>query len=208
MKITHIWHVFVVALVLSAPVAAQTSHVHTTYSKDTKQTKVATSTLYMTNTVEEFIEVQFESLYKGEKLIKPVDKVNISVFSLARKARHRGSSDQVLYVITDGKRWTLGTMLYVGTLEGETKNGKDTFFSRNNENLGVQVTFPQSAKVRNASGEVNGLTMEWLNMDIKTDQLGKILAAQKVEFQLGSSAFELNETHFDILRDFLAHLVP
>ena len=207
MKLSRIRALLIIVATLPAFVAAQTSRVHTTYSKDRKLTKVETSALYLVNSPEQFIQLTFESVYKGEKLDKPVDKVDLSVFSLAKKARYRGPSEQTLYAVTDGERWKVGTVLYLA-MNGETKNGKDAFYSENNKNLGIEVPFPQTAKVRNGSGDVNGLTMEWLDINMKANQFAKIATAKKVEFQLGSNAFELDETHMAIISEFLAKITP
>ncbi len=207
MKLSHIWALLIAVATLSAFATAQTSRVHTTYSKDKKLTKVETSALYLMNTPEQFIQLTFESVYKGEKLDKPVDKVDLSIFSLAKKARYRGPSEQTLYAVTDGERWKVGTVLYLA-MNGETKNGKDAYYSENNKYLGMEVPFPKTARVRNASGDVNGLTMEWLDINMKANQFAKIVAAKKVEFQLGSNAFELDENHMAIMSEFAAKITP
>ena len=194
--------VFIATLTVSA--AAQASRIHKEYLKDTKSTKVETPLLYVMNTPDLFIEFQLSAIYKGEQLTKPVKTIALTLFSLAKTTQY--TAHEMLYATTDGTRWPIGGGSILD-MKGETKNGTDTYYGPN-PYIGMQVPFPASAKVRNKSGDVTGLHMEWLTVELKPEQLTKLAAAQKVSLQLRDKTFELNETHLSILRDYATQLTP
>ena len=183
----------------------QASHIHKEYLKDSKSTKVETPLLYLTNAPEQFVEFQLSAVYKGERQTRPANPINLTLFSLAKTAQY--GNRETLYAITDGTRWPVGTASVLD-MKGETKKGADAFYGSANPNVGMQVPFPPAAQVRNGGGDVTGLHMEWLNIVLKPEQLGKLAAAQKVSLQLKDKPFELNETHLSILRDFVAQITP
>lgn len=185
---------------------SQSSKVRSSYMKDVKRTKVETFLLYVMNTPDQFVELQLHAVYKGEKPVKPAEQLGLTIFSLAKKAQFRGDT-QELFATTGGDRWRVGTGTRTG-FKGDTNKGVESFLSENRPDMGMQVPFPQSAAVRNAGGDVNGLTMEWVEINIKPEQLSKLAAASEVRFQLGSTTFALNEEHLQILRDFVSQLTP
>jgi hypothetical protein len=189
-------------LIFALPVCARAQTVRAEYMKDVKRTKVETNLLYLLNTPEQFVEVQFSTTYKGETLVKPPDKIEMTVWSVSKKALYRSSGQ--LSAVADGERLKLG-FNDPAVMTGETKNGKDAFY--NERGLGLQVPIPAGATVRNAQG-VNGLTMEMLVFAFKPDQLEKIAGAKQVEFRLGDTTLAVTEGQMTILRDFASRLRP
>jgi hypothetical protein len=189
-------------LVFALPVCARAQAVSVEYMKDAKRTRVETPLLYVLNTPEQFVEVQFTTTYKGATLVKPPDKIEISVWSVAKKAMYRGGRE--LGVVVDGERLKLG-FNDPAVMTGETKNGVDAFY--NERGMGMQVPVPAVAKIRNAQG-VKGLTMELLVFALKPDQFEKIVGAKQVEFRLGDTPLALTEGQRAILRDFASRLRP
>jgi hypothetical protein len=191
-------------LVLALPLCARAQSVSTRYMKDSKQTAVETNLLYLLNTPEQFVEMQLRGFYKGETLVKMPDKVLISFWSVSKKALYRPAAQ--LNAVADGEQLKVGSEEPV-SMTGETKDGKDIFYSDNRPGLGIQVPIPSTATVRNAKG-VTGLAMEWITLDLKTEQLLKISAAKQAELHLGGTTLPLTEGQMSIIRDFASRLKP
>jgi hypothetical protein len=187
-------------LMLHACVQAQT--VRTGYDKDSKKTTIETNMLYLLNAPEQFVEVQFTTSFKGEKMVKLPDRITVTVWSVSKKSLYRTGAQ--LSAIADGERLKLG-INDPAVMTGETKNGEDSFY--NEGGLGLQVPTPASAKVRNAQG-VNGLALEMFVFTIKPDQLDRIGEAKQLEFRLGDTALPVTEGQMNILRDFASRLKP
>ena len=194
------------ASVFSISAYAQDPHVRTEYMKDIKMTKVETDLMYVANTPTQFAQVSLSSRYKGEKLTQPPGKVNLSIWSSSKDALYRKDKDRKLIVITDGAEWSLGTLSHV-VMKGETKDGKDAFYGENRPALGMGISLPLSAKVRDGNN-VNGLFMEWMFIDMKPEQFLKIANAKKVEFRLGNTSFEFTEDQMNTVRDFASRIKP
>src|SRR5689334_3645286 len=90
-------------ILLTAMLYAQTSGVHSEYMKDSKSTKVETSSLYVYNTPEQFVELLFRSWYKGEKLTTPPTKIDLEIFSFSKNPIYSKEKDRPLVVIIDGQ---------------------------------------------------------------------------------------------------------
>ena len=87
-------------------------------------------------------------------------------------------------------------------MKGETFKGVDTFFAvGGNPNLGMQVPVPASAQIK-ASGNVNGITMEWMQLSMKPDQFLKLAKAAKLEFRIGTTSLPLTDKHVEIIHNF------
>jgi hypothetical protein len=192
--------------VFSISVYAQDPHVRTEYMKDIKMTKVETDLMYVINNPTQFMQVSLSSRYKGEKLVQLPSKINLSIWSSSKDALYRKDKDRKLIVVTDGEEWSLGTLSHL-VMKGETKDGKDAFYSENRPALGIQILLPLSAKIRDGNN-VNGLFMEWMLTDMKPEQFLKIANAKKVEFRLGNTSFGFTENQMDTVRDFASRIKP
>ena len=193
-------------LMLSVSAYTQDPHVRSEYKKDAKATVVETDLLYVKNDPQQFIQLSLMGRYKGEKLTKAADKINLSVWSVSKDALYRKSKDRELIVVTDGEEWSAGDLTHL-VMKGETRNGKDAFYSENRPGLGMEVSVPATARVRTA-GTVDGLTAEWLLTDMKMERFLKIAAAKTVEFRLGKTSFGFSENQMDTIRDFARRLNP
>lgn len=193
------------ALIFSTIGYAQDSHVRSEYLKDIKMTKVETDLMYVTNTPSQFVQMSLVSRYKGEKLVQPPSKVTLSIQSSSKDALYRKDKDRRLVAIADGEELSLATSSYL-VMKGETKDGKDAFYSENRPALGMQIPLPASAEVR--SGNVNGLFMEWVLIDLKPEQFFRIANAKKVGFRLGSTSFGFTENQLNTVRDFASRIKP
>jgi len=192
-------------LLLAVTSFAQTSHVRVEYMKDVKKTKVEADFLYLTNTSDQFLQLQFHAVYKGDSLVKSPEVLGMTIFSLAKRTQY--SNDVDLSATTDGEQWKIGTGTRAG-MKGESKNGMDSYFSENRPGLGIQVPFPKTARVRNPNGDVNGLVMEWVEIKLKPEQITKLAAAKAIELHLGKNTVAFNDTHLQILKEFAAALTP
>jgi hypothetical protein len=184
----------------------QDSHVHSEYIKDIKKTKVTTDLMYVVNAPAQFVQVQLSSLYQGEKLAKPPSTITLLIWSYSREAMYRKEKGKKLFVVTDGGSWLLGRLDSV-VMKGETKKGQDAFYSENNPALGMQVPLPMHAQVRGGKN-VNGLVMEWMFVDLKPEQLSKLVNAKKVALQLGDATFEFTSDQMNTVREFAKRITP
>ncbi len=195
--------VFLNLLVLATCVSAnaQDTGVHTEYMKDNKTTRVETSMLYVHNTPDQFVELIFRSWYKGEKLTSPPTKVDLEVLSFSKDPLYKKDKDRAFVIVADGQESTMGN-LSSSVMKGETVKGVDTFFVvGGNPNLVVQVAVPPSARIK-ASGNLNGITMEWMNLSMKPDQFLKLAKAAKLEFRIGTTSLPLTDKHVEIIHNF------
>jgi hypothetical protein len=197
MHISRVYYFLFTIIVFQILGQGQSPRIRTEYLKDEKMTKVETNFLYVANTPEQFVQVLVRSWFKGEKLTKPPGKVSLSIFSFSKQILYK-NKDRKLIVVTDGEEWKVGTLEDV-LLKGETKNGKDTFFSPNGSGVGLEISPPKSALIK--TDNVNGLYLEWTNLDMKPEQFFKIANAKKVELKLGESKFEFGEGHLQSLRE-------
>ena len=206
MKYYRICSLALCALMSSTLGYAQETHVRTEYLKDIKMTKVETDLMYVLNTSAQFVQVSLLSRYKGEKLVQPPKQITFSIWSTSKDALYRKDKDRKLVVITDGEEWSSDILSYL-VMKGETKDGKDTFYSENRPALGMQFPLPMSAKVRN-SNDVNGLFMESMRVELKPEQFSKMANAKKVEFRLGNASFGFTEDQMNTLREFANRIKP
>jgi hypothetical protein len=188
------------------PVTPQDSHVHSEYVKDIKKTKVSTDLIYVVNIPAQFVQVQLSSIYQGENLTKPPSNITLLIWSYSREAMYRKEEGKKLSVLTDGESWVLGRLGSL-VMKGETKRGKDAFYSENNPALGMQVPLPMHAQVRGGK-DVSGLVMEWMFVAMKPEQLLRLVNAKKVELQLGDTAFEFTDDQMNTVREFVRQLTP
>jgi hypothetical protein len=197
---------FLNLLLLATCVTANAQEtVHTEYSKDYKTTRVETSMLYVYNTPDQFVELILRSWYKGEKLTSAPTKVDLEVFSFSKNPLYKKDKDRALVIVADGQESPIGNLRNM-VMKGETKNGVDSFFAVDgNPNLGMQVPVPQSAQIK-AAGNVNGITMEWMNLSMKPDQFLKLAKAAKLEFRIGTTSLPLTDKHMEIIHNFADHI--
>lgn len=197
-------HVLVLNLLLLATCVtgnAQDSGVHSEYMKDNKTTRVETSMLYVYNTPDQFVQLALRSWYKGEKLTSAPAKVDLEVLSFSKNPLYKKDKDRALVIVADGQESPIGNLTSM-IMKGETKNGVDSFFAvGGNPNLGVQVAVSQSAQIK-AGGNLNGITMEWMNLSMKPDQFLKLAKAAKLEFRIGTTSLPLTDRQLEIIHSF------
>jgi hypothetical protein len=197
-------HVLFLKLLLLATCVtgnAQETGIHTEYIKNTKTTRVETSMLYVYNTPDQFVELRLFSWYKGEKLTSAPTKVALEVLSFSKNPLYKKDKDRALVIVADGQESPIGNLTSM-IMKGETKNGVDSFFAVNgNPNLGIQVAVPQSAQIK-AGGNMNGITMEWMNLSMKPDQFLKLAKAAKLEFRIGTTSLPLTDRQLEIIHNF------
>jgi len=180
---------------------AQETGIHTEYMKDTKTTRVETSMLYVHNTPDQFVELIFRSWYKGEKLTSSPTQVDLEVFSFSKNPLYKKDKDRALVIVADGQEFPIGKLTNM-VMKGETNKGVDSFYAVDgNPNLGMQVPVPPSAQIK-AAGNVNGITMEWMNIFMKPDQFLKLAKAAKLEFRVGTTSLPLTDKHVEIIQNF------
>ena len=186
---------------------AQNSGVHAEYLKDSKQTKVETSTLYIYNTPEQFVELALRAWYKGEKLTAPPTKVDVEIFSFSKNPLYPKEKDRPLVVVADGSPLPMGSLTNT-VMMGETKNGTDSFYAVGAKSgIGVQVPVPASAQIK-AGGSLNGITMEWMSLSMKPDQFLKFSKGAKLELQIGHTSIKLNDRQTEIIHNFASQITP
>lgn len=180
---------------------AQDTGVHTEYMKDNKTTHVETSMLYVYNTPDQFVELILRSWYKGQKLTSTPTKVDLEVLSFSKNPLYKKDKDRAFVVVADGQETTMGNLTNT-VMKGETNKGVDSFFVvGGNPNLGMQVDVPPSARIK-AGGNLNGITMEWMNLSMKPDQFLKFAKAAKLEFRIGTTLLPLTDKHVEIIHNF------
>jgi hypothetical protein len=185
---------------------AQDTGVHTEYMKDNKTTRVESSMLYVSNTPDQFVELRLLSWYKGEKLTAPPAKVDLEVLSFSKDPLYKKDKDRAFVIVADGQESTMGN-LSNSVMKGETVKGVDTFFVvGGNPNLGVQVDVPPSARIK-AGGNLNGITMEWMNLSMKPDQFLKLAKAAKLEFRIGATSLPLTDKQVEIVHNFANKII-
>lgn len=179
---------------------AQAPGVHSEYMKDNKTTRVETNLLYLLNTPDQFVELILRSWYKGETLSKAPTRVALEIFSLSKKPLYEGN--KALTLVADGEELPIGSVSNL-VLTGETKNGADTFYGvRGNPNVGMQVPVPQSAEIKLKGNGVSGLSLEWMEIDIKPEQFFKLAKSKTMALRLGKSSFTFTEAQMNIIRNF------
>ena len=201
MNKVHILFLHLLVLAICVNANAQDTGLHTEYMKDNKTTRVETSMLYVYNTPDQFVQLMLRSWYKGEKLTSAPAKVDVEVFSFSKNPLYKKDKDRVLVIVADGQESPIANLRNT-VMKGETRNGVDTFFVVDgNPNLGLQVPVPPSAQIK-ASGNVNGITMEWMGYSMKPDQFLKLTKAAKLEFRLGATSLPLTDKHVEIIHNF------
>lgn len=201
MNKVHILFLNLLLLATCVTANAQGTGVHAEYMKDNKTTRVETSMLYVYNTPDQFVELTLRSWYKGEKLTSPPTKVDLEVLSFSKNPLYKKDKDRALVIVADGQESPIGNLRNM-VMKGETKNGVDTFYAVDgNPNLGLQVSVPPSAQIK-ASGNLNGIMMEWMGLSMKPDQFLKLAKAAKLEFRIGSTSLPLTDKHVEIIHNF------
>jgi hypothetical protein len=177
---------------------AQGSGVHTEYMKSDKTTKVETNFLYIFDTADQFVTIKLTSRYKGEHLTKNTTQVLIDIFSISNRPLYRNDP---LVIVADGVTYRLGSLGNT-VLKGETNNGVESFFVVDTSlRVGVQVPVPKTAQIR-AGRNLDGKTMEWLGITIKTEEFLKLANATKLELLIKNSTFTLDGRQLDVVHNF------
>lgn len=206
MKISRLCLLAFYVFALPTFVNAQDPHVHTRYLKESKTTVVETDLMYVINTPQQFVQIGLITRYPGERLEKPLKKIDLLIWSFSKNDLYRKDTARALKVNTDGEVWNLVPGNYLVS-KGETKNGQDIFWNEKRPNLGQPSILPKEALVKGAEG-VNGLYMEQVFIELKPDQLLKIAQAKKVELQLGTTRIGFIADQLNTIRDFSSRLVP
>ena len=190
-------------LVSTCLVGGQTPGIHIEYMKDNKSTRVETNLLYVYNTPDQFVELMLRSGYKAEKLVKPPSGVSLEIFSLSKTPLYRKDRDRSVVAIADGTELAIGSLKNF-VLSGETKQGVDAFYAVDgNPNVGMNVQVPASAKIKSSGNGVNGLSLEWMSLDMKSEQFLTIAKAKTLGFRLGNSSFTFSDGQMNIIRAFV-----
>lgn len=198
--------IFLAALMFAAAAQAQDDGVGSEYVKSDKSTRVYTASLYAVNTPEQFLEIQLEAWYKGEKLATPPAKVTLAVYSFSKKPIFE-KQKRTLVVAHDGGELKVGEFSEV-LLKGTTLKGVDTFFPEDGTaDNGIQIPVPTSAVVK-AGGKVDGLVMEMMNLTMKTDQFMQFAKSSKMELRIGTASLPLNELQVQIMHRFADRITP
>ena len=185
---------------------SQGSGVRTEYRADEKSTKVETNMLYVGNTPDQFVGLQFTGSYKGEKLESP-PTIQFLVYSFSKEPVFKKDKDRVVVAIVNGAETNVGTLTET-VFKGETKNDVDTYFAvGGNPNVGLQVPLPQGASIR-SGGSVTGLTMELLTLQLKPEQLIKLATAESIRFKIGSIIITPTPRQLDVIHTFVEKLTP
>jgi TonB family protein len=209
MKISRIFLLALYAFALSPFASAQDPHVHTRYVKDSKTTVVETDLMYVINAPQQFMQIGLITRYAGERLEKPLKKIDLLMWSFSREALYRKDTARTLKINTDGEVWDVAPGNYM-VFKGETKDGQDIFWSEKRPALGEVSTLPKEALVKGDKGEagVNALFMEQIFIELKPDQLLKIAHAKKVDLQLGATRIGFIADQLNTIRDFSSRLAP
>jgi hypothetical protein len=188
----------------AAELRSQDTGVRSEYLKDDKATKVETNMLYLLNTGDQFLGMQFSGRFKGETLTSS-PTVEITIYSFSKDPLYKKDKDRTLALIADGVEAELG-ILTVGVFKGETKNGVDTYYAvSGNRNVGMQVPLPQSAMIR-AGGSMKGMTMELFTLQAKPDQILKLMSASDIQIRLGTTLFTPTGRHMQVIHGFAGQL--
>jgi TonB family protein len=206
MKISRLVLLAFCVFVLPSFVNAQDPHVHTRYVEDSKTTVVETDLMYVINTPQQFVQVGLITRYSGERLEKPLKKVNLLIWSFSKADLYRKDTTRTLKVNTDGEVWNVVPENYLVS-KGETKNGQDIFWNEKRPDLGEPSILPKEALVKGVEG-VNGLFMEEVFIELKPDQLLLMAHAKKVELQLGATRIVFLAEQLNTIRDFSSRLSP
>ncbi len=198
---------FVAILVFASAtiISGQGTGVRTEYLKDDNSTKVDTNMLYLLNTDDQFVQITFGSIFKGQdRPASPPKKIDIQIYSFSKKAVFK---DRSLVVITDTEEAKLGSLSNT-IMKSEAKRGLDTFYATGGSpNVGMQVPIPQSAQIRNDPG-LSGLTMELMMLALKPEQFLKFANSPKIAFRVGDITLSLNDRHVEIVRNFAQQITP
>jgi TonB family protein len=206
MKISRLFLLAFYAFVLPAFVNAQDPHVHTRYVKDSKTTVVETDLMYVINSPQQFVQIGLITRYPGERLEKPLKKVDLLIWSFSKDGLYRKDIARTLKVNTDGEVWNVVSGNYLVS-KGETKNRQDIFWNEKRPDLGQPSILPKEALVKGLEG-VNGLYMEQVFIELKPEQLLLIAHAKKVELQLGTTRIGFIADQLNTIRDFSSRLAP
>jgi len=188
----------------AAALRSQDTGVRSEYLKDDKATKVETNMLYLLNTGDQFLGMQFSGLFKGETLTSP-PTVEITVYSFSKDPLYKKDKDRTLALIADGVEADLG-ILTGNVFKGDTKNGVDTYYAvGGNRNVGMQVPLPQSAMIR-AGGSMKGMTMELFTLQAKPDQILKLMSSSDIQIRIGTTLFTPTNRHMQVIHGFADQL--
>src|SRR5437762_6569019 len=105
--------VLFILLVAVCPARAQQppqSHVFSEYMKDTKETRVETTMLYVGNTPEQFLQLQLRAWYPKQKLVQPAKRIGLDIYSFARAPLYQQEADWQLVAVADGETLALGRL--------------------------------------------------------------------------------------------------
>jgi hypothetical protein len=186
---------------------SQTQHIHSEFMKDGKETRVQTNFLYLNDSPEEFLEIQFEGWFKGQTPEKPPRLINLSVYAISNRGRYRNDNDRMVVAVADGDELKLGTLDYFANLNGETNKGNEAFFAKGGSGVGIQIPVPHGAQVRD-HGKIDGLTAEMMSLKVKLDQLARLANAKALILRIGKSSFTIREGHMEAIREFTVAITP
>ena len=206
MKTPRLCLLAIFAFVVSTSVHAQDPHVHSKYLRATKTTVVQTDWMYLINTRDQFLQVGLITRYPGERLEKPLKKIDLMIWSFSMQPLYRQGTPPTLTITTNGEAWKIASTSYL-VFTGETKNGQDIFWSEKRNMIGQPSVLPEEALVKSREG-INGLYMERISIELTPQQLAKIARAAEVTMQLGASNVEFSISYLNTLRDLSARLTP
>lgn len=220
MKFNGITLLIFFTLVLPAYAYPQDPHVSTKYMKESKQTRVSTDFMFAIDTPSQFLQVQLSFRYPNQQLLKPPRRIALAITSYTREVLYRREADRKFLIIADGDSLRFNATSYQ-LLKGETKNGKDRFWFEWDstwpfpagqveeifKGLGYESPLPDGAQIR-AGKNVDGVFMERIFVELKSERLLEIAKVHKLEFQLGNTKFGFTENQMNTIRDFAEYVTP
>lgn len=186
---------------------AQDSHVRSEYMPKIKMTKVESDMMFVTNTPEQFIQVGLVARYPNQKLVTPPKSIAITIFSNSPKLLYENKKDQNLIAVTDGQSWKAGELKYWSGRGSKTDKGQEMFASEDRPGLGLQNPLPTDARVTQGR-KIDQLYLEWLVIELKPEQFGRLAQSRKLELQIGKTTFQFTDDQMNTIRTFASLITP
>lgn len=192
----------VLALVLTAAVRGQQSHLQVRYAKEADVTVVDSDSLYVINMPAQFMMMRLEGAYakQGKPTELPI-RINIRFSSYSQKALYQPDHSHWLRVKADDQVLDFGVLGYSKFDEQSKDADKKT-------NSGVRGALPSSALIC-ATSKSTELTLESMSvLNVTLTDLTRLARAGSVILKIGETVFPLTATHITILREFAETITP
>jgi hypothetical protein len=166
-----------IVLLAAAVADAQDPHVYSEYKEPLKATIVYTDRMYLLNTPEQVVDVEFNFRLKRKQSRKQPERVDLMLWSYSRELKYQKDKDRDISLNADGETVKIEKVMY--------------------------MPFQQRKK---DFERIKDAYAEWIILYLSPEEAKKLATAKKIKLQIGKQEMSFTDNYMNTIRDFASRI--